>query len=44
VIKAQPAPEAHIEAYLARERRFDPDVWIVEPKNANEHRLLSLSC
>jgi hypothetical protein len=26
----QPAPEADIETYLAREVRFDPDVWIVE--------------
>jgi len=25
-----PAPEAEIEAYLSREVRFDPDVWIVE--------------
>ncbi len=29
-LKAQPAPEAETEAYLAREIRFDPDVWIVE--------------
>ncbi len=29
-LKAQPAPEADAEAYLAREIRFDPDVWIVE--------------
>lgn len=26
----QPAPDASIEAYLAREIKFDPDVWIVE--------------
>ena len=25
-----PAVDAEIEAYLAREVRFDPDVWIVE--------------
>lgn len=29
-LKAQPAPEADAEAYLTREARFDPDVWIVE--------------
>ena len=29
-LKSQPAPEADAEAYLAREIRFDPDVWIVE--------------
>jgi hypothetical protein len=26
----QPALEAEIEAYLNREARFDPDIWIVE--------------
>jgi hypothetical protein len=26
----KPAPEVDIEARLAREIRFDPDVWIVE--------------
>lgn len=25
-----PAPDAAIEAYLARELKFDPDIWIVE--------------
>jgi hypothetical protein len=29
-LKTSPAPEADAEAYLAREIRFDPDVWIVE--------------
>ncbi len=27
---AQPAPDEAVEAYLAREVKFDPDVWIVE--------------
>ncbi len=27
---ADPVPEAEIEARLAREIRFDPDVWILE--------------
>lgn len=25
-----PAPEAQIEAYLTRQLRYDPDLWIVE--------------
>jgi hypothetical protein len=29
-LKTRPAPEADIESYLAREIKFDPDVWIVE--------------
>jgi hypothetical protein len=29
-LKVQPAPEVDAEAYLARQIRFDPDVWIVE--------------
>jgi hypothetical protein len=27
---ATPVPEAEVEARLARETRFDPDIWIVE--------------
>jgi hypothetical protein len=29
-LKAMPAPAEDAEAFLAREMRFDPDVWIVE--------------
>jgi hypothetical protein len=29
-MKASPAPDADAEAYLARQIRFDPDVWIIE--------------
>jgi hypothetical protein len=29
-LAALPAADAEIEAYLAREVKFDPDVWIVE--------------
>ena len=29
-LAAQPAPDGAVEAYLAREVKFDPDVWIVE--------------
>jgi hypothetical protein len=29
-LAGQPVPDAEAEAYLARQVRFDPDVWIVE--------------
>jgi hypothetical protein len=29
-LKTRPAPEAEAESFLAREIKFDPDVWIVE--------------
>ena len=29
-LKTLPAPDDEVEAYLSREVRFDPDVWIVE--------------
>ena len=29
-LKTQPAPEAEAEAYLARQIKFDSDIWIVE--------------
>ena len=29
-LKELPAADAQVEAYLARESRFDPDVWIIE--------------
>lgn len=39
-LRTQPAPEAEVEAYLAREIRFDPDVWIVEVEDrAGRHFL-----
>ena len=39
-LKAQPAPEADVEAYLARETRFDPDVWIVETEDREGRHFL----
>ena len=33
-LKEQPAPDEAVEAYLAREIKFDPDVWIVEVEDA----------
>lgn len=39
-LPAQPVEEADVEAYLAREIRFDPDVWIVEVEDrAGRHFL-----
>jgi hypothetical protein len=39
-LRTQPAPEADVEAYLAREVRFDPDVWIIEVEDrAGRHFL-----
>lgn len=36
----QPAPDAAVEAYLAREIKFDSDVWIVEAEDrAGRHFL-----
>ena len=29
-IADQPVPEADIETYIARQIRFDPDIWVVE--------------
>ena len=42
-LKALPAPEADVEAYLAREMRFDSDVWIVETEERNGRHLLDLA-
>jgi hypothetical protein len=30
LLKSQPAPEADVEVHLARQLKFDPDIWIVE--------------
>jgi len=39
-MKAMPAPEAEAEAYLARQLRFDPDLWIIETEDrAGRHFL-----
>jgi hypothetical protein len=38
----QPAPDAEIEAYLAREIKFDPDIWIVEVEDRTGRNLLDV--
>ena len=39
---AQPVPEAEVDAYLAREIRFDSDLWIVEVEDRSGSHLLDL--
>ncbi|HVY57772.1 MAG TPA: DUF1491 family protein [Xanthobacteraceae bacterium] len=39
-LPSQPAPEGDVEAYLAREIRFDPDVWIVEVEDRDGRHFL----
>jgi hypothetical protein len=39
-LKTKPSPDADAEAYLARQIRFDPDVWIIETEDrAGRHFL-----
>ncbi len=39
-LAALPAPDADVEAYLVREIRFDPDVWIVEIEDRSGRHFL----
>jgi hypothetical protein len=39
-LKAQPASEADAEAYLARQIKFDPDIWIVEVEDRSGRSFL----
>jgi hypothetical protein len=41
-LATQPAPDAAVEAYLAREMKFDPDVWIVEVEDPAGRSFLDL--
>ena len=41
-LAAQPAPDAAVETYLAREIKFDPDVWIVEVEDRNGRNFLDV--
>jgi hypothetical protein len=39
-LKALPAPAAEVEAYLARQVGFDPDLWIVEVEDRTGRHFL----
>ena len=39
----QPAPDAAVDAYLAREMKFDSDVWIVEVEEPAGRNFLDLA-
>jgi hypothetical protein len=41
-LKERPAPDASVEAYLAREIKFDPDVWIVEVEDRAGRNFLNI--
>jgi hypothetical protein len=41
-LKERPAPDAAVEAYLAREIKFDSDVWIVEAEDRDGRNFLTL--
>lgn len=38
----RPAPDATVDAYLARETKFDPDVWIVEVEERSGRNFLDI--
>jgi hypothetical protein len=38
----QPAPDSAVEVYLAREIKFDPDVWIVEVEDTAGRNFLDV--
>jgi len=41
-LAAQPAPDTDIEAYLARQVKFDPDLWIVEVEDRGGRNFLDV--
>lgn len=42
-LSAAPVPEAQVEERLAKEIRFDPDVWIVEIEDREGRHFLDLA-
>ena len=40
--KSQPVPETEAENYLARQLRFDPDLWIIEVEDRSGAHSLDL--
>jgi hypothetical protein len=41
-LKQQPAPDEAVEAYLAREMKFDSDIWIVEVEDPAGRNFLDI--
>lgn len=41
-LATQSAPDADVEAYLARQIKFDPDVWIVEVEDREGRNFLDV--
>jgi hypothetical protein len=41
-LAVQPAPDATVDAYLAREVKFDSDVWIVEVEDRDGRNFLDI--
>ena len=41
-LKERPAPDAAVEAYRAREIKFDPDVWVVEVEDREGRNFLDV--
>ncbi len=42
-LKDRPAPDAAVDAYLEREVKFDPDVWIVELEEPTGRHFLDIA-
>jgi hypothetical protein len=40
MLATMPAPESAIETLIARERRFDPDLWVVEVEERSGRHFL----
>jgi hypothetical protein len=41
-LAAQTVPDADVEAYLARQIKFDPDIWIVEAEDRAGRNFLEI--
>lgn len=41
-LASQPAPDTEIDAYLAREMKFDPDLWVVEVEDRAGQNFLNI--
>lgn len=40
IVAASPAPEREIDAYVARQRQFDSDLWVIEIEDRGGHHFL----